>query len=56
MIKWGRRLLYLLLFISFFVVYGSLGDPITYTFLGSMICLVIPVLFFLKDDSSMDID
>jgi len=50
-IKWGRRTLYLVLFISLMMVYGSLDKPITYTFLGSIICLILPVLFLLKDEN-----
>ena len=50
-IKWGRRVLYVVLFISLLVVYGSFDNPITYTFLGSIVCLIIPVLFLLKDEN-----
>lgn len=50
-LKWGRRTLYLVLFISLFIVYGSLNEPITFTFLGSVLCLIIPLLFFLKDEN-----
>jgi hypothetical protein len=50
-IKWGRRLIYVLLFIALFVVYGSFHLPYTYTFLGSIVCLIIPVLFCLKDEN-----
>jgi len=49
-IQWGRRLLYVMLFISFVMVYGSWDKPWTYTFLGSILCLIIPLLFFLQDD------
>lgn len=50
-IKLGRWLIYVLLFISFLVVYGSFHIPITYTFLGSIVCLIIPVLFLLKEEN-----
>lgn len=49
-IKWGRGLLYIVIFISFLIVYGRWNDPTTYTFLGSVLCLIIPMLFFLKDE------
>ncbi|MHC4737069.1 MAG: hypothetical protein ACYTDW_21865 [Planctomycetota bacterium] len=50
-ITWGRRSLYVVLFISFLIVYGNFHNPITFTFLGSMLCLIIPILFFLKDEN-----
>ena len=50
MIRWGTRLLYVVLFISFLVACGNWGVPITYIFLGSIVCLILPVLFFLNDD------
>lgn len=49
-IKWGRRTLYLVLFISFLVVFGNFDKPYTYTFLGSIIALIIPLLFSLRDE------
>ena len=50
MIRWGTRLLYVVLFITFLVVCGNWGVPYTYIFLGSVMCLILPVLFFLNDD------
>ena len=50
MIRWGTRLLYVMLFISFLVACGYWGVLITYLFLGAIVCLVLPVLFFLNDD------
>ena len=50
-IRWGRRLIYVVLFISFLIVYGNFHNPITFTFLGSIVCLIIPVLFLLKDEN-----
>jgi hypothetical protein len=54
LIKWGRRTLYVVLFIAFLIVYGRWDVPFTYTFLGSVLCLVIPLLFFLKDENWED--
>ena len=50
MIRWGTRLLYVMLFISFLVACGNWGVLITYLFLGAIVCLTLPVLFFLNDD------
>jgi hypothetical protein len=50
-IKWGRRLVYVMLFISFLIVYGNFTNPITFTFLGSILCLLITGLFLLKDEN-----
>ena len=49
-IRWGTRLLYVMLFISFLVACGNWSVPITYIFLGAVVCLILPVLFFLNDD------
>ena len=49
-IRWGRRLLYVILFISLLVAYGNWDSPRTYTFLGSVLCIIMPLLFFLQDD------
>ena len=43
--KWGDRALYLMLFISCMVVMGYWHVPITFTFLGSVFCLILPLLF-----------
>lgn len=51
-IKWGERLLYVVLFISLLVVFGRFDRIVTYTFLGSVLCLILPVLFFLKDEDT----
>ena len=55
-IKWGRRLIYLVIFISLIVVYGNWHNPRTYTFLGSILCLLIPLLFLLKDEDLQEKD
>lgn len=49
-IRWGRRSLYVLLFLSCMVVMGRWTLPITYTFLGSVFSLILPVLFSLTDE------
>lgn len=48
--KWGDRLLYLLLFISCMVAMGYWHTIITYTFLASEFCLILPWLFYKDDD------
>lgn len=53
-IRWGVRSLYVLLFLSCMVVMGRWHLPITFTFLGSVFCLIIPVLFLLKDENWED--
>ena len=53
--KWGVRSLYVLLFISCMVVMGRWHLPITFTFLGSVFCLIIPVLFLMQEDIQEDI-
>lgn len=55
-IRWGRRLIYLVLFISFLVIYGHWDNPLTYTFLGSIVCLLIPLLFMLRDENWQEED
>jgi hypothetical protein len=50
-IKWGRRLIYVVLFIALVIVYGSFHLPYTYTFLGAVLCLVFTLLFFLKEEN-----
>jgi len=50
MIRWGTRLLYVMLFISVLGACGNWGGLITYIFLGAGVCLILPVLFFLNDD------
>ena len=39
LIKWGDRFLWVLLFISLMVVMGYFQTIITYTFLGSILCM-----------------
>ena len=39
LIKWGDRFLWVLLFISLIVVMGYFQTIITYTFLGSILCM-----------------
>lgn len=51
LIRWGVRSLYLLLFLSCMVVMGRWHEPITITFLGSVFCLILPVLFLMKDEN-----
>lgn len=46
----GTWLLYILLGIDLFMIWGSFGNPRTYTFISAVVCLIIPTLFFLKDD------
>lgn len=53
-IRWATRLVYVVLFISFLVVFGRLDDPRSYLFLGSVLCLIIPALFALKNDIRRD--
>lgn len=50
MIRWGTRLLYVMLFISFLVACGYWSVLNTYLFIGSVVCLILPALFFLNDD------
>ena len=48
-IRWAYRLLYVQLFISLMVVMGYWGEIMTYTFLGSVLALLLPVLFSRKE-------
>ena len=48
-LRWGRRSLYVLLFISCMVVMGRWHLPISIAFLGSVFALILPVLFSLTD-------
>lgn len=43
-------MLYVALFVAFFVVFGRLEEPRTLLFLGSLLCLIVPALFCLRDD------
>ena len=45
LLKWGYRALYVLLFISLMVVMGYWHTIITYTFLGSVLALLLPIIF-----------
>jgi hypothetical protein len=54
-IKWANRALYLLLFISLIVVMGKWHLSITYTFLASVFCFILPILF-LKDVDTAEFD
>ena len=47
-LRWANRALYLLLFVSLIVVMGYWHISITYTFLGSVFCLIMPTLFLDK--------
>ena len=47
-LKWGQRLLLGMLFLSFFIAYGYFHVLITYTFLDSMVCLIIPAYIFFE--------
>lgn len=53
-IKWGTRLLYVQVFLSFLVAYGQLFNMQTYLFLGAVFCLVIPTLFIMKDEEETE--
>lgn len=55
-IRWGRRLVYVLLFIALVVIFGNLDDPRTYLFLGSLFLLTLPILFALRDDKWEETD
>ena len=57
LIKWGNRALYVLLFISCMVVMGYWHTIITYTFLGSVFALILPLLFWDEgeEDSEQEI-
>ena len=48
-IDWGVRLLYVSLFIAFTVVMGYWWYLPTYTFVGSIMCLVFPALLFFAE-------
>jgi len=54
-LKWGVRLLYLQIFLSVLVVSGQWWNITTYTFLGSVLCLTLSALFFLKDEDAKTI-
>ena len=45
LIRWGIRSLYVLLFLSCMIVMGKWTEPITLAFLGSVFCLILPILF-----------
>ena len=47
-IKWGQRLLWVALVISFYVAYGYFHVLITYTFLGSIVCIIVPAILFFE--------
>lgn len=47
-IKWGQRLLWVTLVISFYVAYGYFHVLITYTFLGSIVCVIVPAILFFE--------
>ncbi len=47
-IKWGQRLLFGMLILSFFIVYGYFHVLITFTFLGSVVCLTVPAILYLE--------
>lgn len=44
-IRWGERAIYVMLFISFLVVFGQFDKIRTWLFLGAVLCLALPVLF-----------
>ena len=48
-IKWGRRLVYVSLFIAFSVAYAMLPDPKTFLFMAGVAILAIIGLFVLND-------
>ena len=47
-IKWGKRLLYFLLFLPLVLVMGYWHTIITYTFLGSMVLFVGSAIMFFE--------
>jgi hypothetical protein len=49
-INWGRRLLYVVLFLSFLVAFGNYDKTFTFTFVGSVVALIVPVLCLLEDN------
>lgn len=53
-IKLGTFLLYVMLFLSFLLAYGKFDRPYTFTFLGSVLCLIFPVLLLLKDEEKKE--
>lgn len=49
-IRWGRRLVYVLIFVAFVVAFGETDEPRTILFLVSLLSLTIIALFVLRDD------
>ena len=49
--KWGNRALYLMLFLSCMVVMGYWHVPITFTFLGAVFALILPLLFYKEEET-----
>ena len=56
LIKWGNRALYLMLFLSWMVVMGYWHVTITWTFLGSVCALILPLLFHKEDPNKEEIE
>ena len=48
LIKWGDRFLWVLLFISLVIVMGYFQTIITYTFLGSILCMFYIAMIWRK--------
>lgn len=55
LIRWGTRLLYVALFIALLVACGQWGNIRTWLFVGSVVCLDIPLLMLLKAFEQLDI-
>lgn len=52
--QWGRRLLYIELFVVLIVISGQWHRLGTYLFLVSAFCFILPYLFFMKDKKRPD--
>ena len=48
-VRWGKRSLYLLLFLSGLVTFNMFEYPITLPFIGSVFCLVFAGLSYIQD-------
>ena len=49
LITWGTRFLWVELFISLIVVMGYFHTIYTYLFLGAVLCLLLPQLFYKEE-------
>lgn len=48
--RWGRRLLYVVLLIAFVVVFGQEANPRTFPFLIAILALILPALFAVREN------